>query len=558
MERPNTILIVENEAHVREATRLRLETKGYRVFAAETASQAQHILEREQIYLAIIDVRLQDDNDPNDVSGLDLAAELSPAVPKIILTGFQTPELIRRALIGYLKQLAPAQDVIAKQKGPQKLLEAVERVFASEVYDQINFSLHIRYEGGLTLRGLLAPLLEGSAGINDLAEVEVEELLRRLFRRESEIELHYLPPGHGGTSVALVKPIYYHGLEGSPIVVKFGPIEQIDKEISAYRNHVEPFVFRHSTVLVGQPVRTHRLAGCKLLFVGCSVDRPQDFNTFYRDRNVSDDKLQQVIRNIFTQSCGIWYQGKQGWRESDGSLCQAMAQQLSLDLASERSELKVTLNHLLDSKSLHHVILERKGSQSLRVQVDGTEKELPNPLFVLSQLRDRLPAPAFAAITHGDLNGRNLFVDETGCVWLIDFYRTGWGPALRDAAELESAVKFELIHNTNLPALLAFEDALATPATFSERLALPRRASDKEFQRALVAIQAIRQAAQGIAGRECTAEYYALLLFYALKMMTWKGVSPIDRQRQPVRRRHALYSAALLSAKFVQQDKSAE
>jgi DNA-binding response OmpR family regulator len=554
MERPNTILIVENEAQVREATRLRLETKDYRVFAAETASRTRHILARERVYLAIIDVRLQDDTDPNDVSGLDLAAELSAEVPKIILTGFQTPELTRRALIGYLEQVAPAQDVIAKQAGPQKLLEAVERVFASKVYDQINFPLHIRYEGGLTLRGLMAPLLKGSTGINDLEEVEVEELLRRLFRRETEIELYPIPPGHGGISVALVKPIYYQGMEGSPIVVKFGPIEQINKEISAYRNHVEPFVFRRSTVLVGQPVRTHRLAGCKLLFVGCSVDRPQDFNTFYRDRNVPDDKLQQVIRNIFAQSCGIWYQGKREWRESDGSLCQAMTQQLSLDLTSERSELKTTLNHLLDSKPLHRVIMERKGSQSLRVQVDGTEKKLPDPLFVLSQLRDRLPTPAFAAITHGDLNGRNLFVDEIGCVWLIDFHRTGWGPALRDAAELESAIKFELIHNTNLPALLAFEDTLATPATFSERLALPRRASDKEFQHAVVAIQAVRQAAQGIADQECMEEYYALLLFYALKMMTWKGVSPIDRQRQPVRRRHALYSAALLSAKFAPQE----
>jgi DNA-binding NarL/FixJ family response regulator len=555
MERPNTILIVENEAQVRAATRLRLETRGYRVFAAETASEARQILENERVYLVIIDVRLQDDTDPSDVSGLDLAAELGPEVPKIILTGFQTPELTRRALIGYLKQVAPAQDVIAKQEGPRKLLEAVERVFNNEVYDQINFPLQIRYDRGLTLQALMAPLLEGSTALNDLEEVEVEELFRRLFQRETQIELYYIPPGRGGTSVALVKPIYYRGMEGSPIVVKFGPVEHINREISAYRNYVEPFVFRYSTVLIGQPVRTHRLAGCKLLFVGCSVDKPRDFNTFYRDRNVSDEKLQHVIRNIFAQSCGIWYKGRRGWDAFDGSLCQAMEQQLSLDLTSDHSELKATLNSLLDGKSFHHVALGGTGPQRLCVQVDGTEKELPNPLFVLPQLRDRLPMPTFAAITHGDLNGSNLFVDEKGSVWLIDFYRTGWGPALRDAAELESAIKFELIHSTNLPALLAFEAALLTPATFSERLTLPRHASDKAFQRALVAIQTVREAAWEIADRECMDEYYALLLYYALKMMTWKGISSIDRRRQPIRQRHALYSAALLSAKFVVQDR---
>jgi len=554
MKRPNTILIVENEAQVREATRLRLETRGYRVFAAETAGEARQILERERVYLVIIDVRLQDDKDPNDVSGLDLAADLGPEVTKIILTGFRTPEVTRSALIGYLKQVAPAQDVIAKQDGPRKLLEAVKRVFISEVYDQINFSLQIHYDRGLLLQALMAPL-EGLASIDNLKEVEVEELFRRLFRQETEIKVYYIPPGRGGTSVALVKPIYYNGMEGSPLVVKFGPVEQINTEISAYRDHVEPFVLRHSTVLVGQPVRTHRLAGCKLLFVGCSVDRPQDFNTFYRDRNTSNEKLQQVIRNIFTQSCGIWYKGKRGWDTFDGSLFESMEQQLSLDLTSDRSELKVALNSLLDEKPFHHVTFDREAPQSLRVQVDGTEKELPNPLFILPQLRNRLPTPAFVAITHGDLNGRNLFVDETGSAWLIDFYRTGWGPALRDAAELESAIKFELMQSTNLPALLAFEDALATPATFSERLALSHRASGKAFQRAIAAIQTVREAAYDIAEMECMDEYYALLLFYALKMITWKGISSIDKQRQPIRQRHALYSAVLLSAKFVPQDK---
>ena len=141
---------------------------------------------------------------------------------------------------------------------------------------------------------------------------------------------------------------------------------------------------------------------------------------------------------------------------------------------------------------------------------------------------------------------------------LIDFYRTGWGPALRDAAELESAIKFELIHSNNLAGLLAFEDALLAPVTFSERLTLPRRASGQAFQRALAAIQAVRDAAWEIAESEGMDEYYALLLFYALKMMTWKGVSSVDKRRQPFRQRHALYSAALLSARFAPQDKPVE
>jgi DNA-binding response OmpR family regulator len=550
MKIPNTVLIVDNEAEVRESARLRLETKGYHAFVAKTADEARRILESERVYLAIIDVRLQDDNDPNDVSGLDLAAELGPEIAKIILTGFRTPEVTRRALIGYLNQVAPAQDVIAKQDGPRKLLETVERVFANKVHDQINFSLEIHYGKGFTLQQLMIPMEDS---IDSLEEVEVEELFRRLFRRESKIKLYYIPLGRGGASVALVKP-FYNGMEGSPVVVKFGPVERINKEVSAYRDHVEPFVHRHSTVLIGQPVRTHRLAGCKLLFVGCSVDDPQDFNTFYRDKSVSGEKLQQVIQNIFAQTCGIWYNGKREWKEYDDYLSQVMARELSLDLASGHSEPEAALNELSDGKLFHRVTFDAS-PQRLRVQIDGAEEELPNPLFVATRLQDHLPHPSFAAITHGDLNGRNLFVDEAGCTWLIDFYRTGWGPALRDAAELESAIKFELIHSKNLPALLAFEHAVVTPATFPEELALPRRASGWEFQRALAAIQAVRKAACEIAETERMDEYYAMLLFYALKMMTWKGISSVDRRRRQFRQRHALYSAALLSAKFVPPDK---
>lgn len=371
--------------------------------------------------------------------------------------------------------------------------------------------------------------------------------------------LYYIPPGRGGTSVVRVKPIY-NGVEGSSFVVKFGPIEQINKGISAYRDYVESFAFRHATVLMGQPVRTHHLAGCKLLFVGCSVDDPRDFNTFYRDKRVSDRKLQQAIQNIFAQTCGIWYKGKRERKADDGSLCEFMARELSFDLSSDDSEsddseMEAALNNLLDGKPFRRVTFDRTSPQRFRARIDGVEEELPDPLFVVTHMQERLPKPSFAAITHGDLNGRNMFVDEAGCTWLIDFYRTGWGPALRDAAELESAIKFELIHSTNLPALLTFEKAIVAPAAFLEELTLPSRTSGKEFQRALAAIQAIRKTAYDIAETERMDEYYALLLFYALKMMTWKGISSVDIKRQPLRQRHALYSAALLSAKFAPQDK---
>jgi len=206
---------------------------------------------------------------------------------------------------------------------------------------------------------------------------------------------------------------------------------------------------------------------------------------------------------------------------------------------------------LANGESFHNVTF-KKFQRSISANVDGQQEEFHNPLYVITHFSKNLPIPSFASITHGDLNGHNLFVDEKKMVWLIDFYKTGWGPALRDAAELESSIKFQLIKNDNLPKLLAFERALLKQAKFSEELPLPVQfQKSDEFQRAFMAIQFIRRAAAEIGETDIMEEYYAILMYYALKMMTWKGISSTDKQRRLTRQRHALYSAALLGSKFI-------
>ncbi|MCB0192466.1 MAG: response regulator [Anaerolineae bacterium] len=545
MQPPNTILIVDNEFNVRDDLKDFLMIDGFQVFAAGSADEALEILKHNRIYLAIIDVRLKDDNDPHDMSGLDFAAQLAPEVAKIILTGFRTEDLIRQAMNGYKNQITPAYDVLAKQEGPEKLLDTVKDVFTRKINSQINLSLEITYDEGYSLSAMMAPLQETIDF--DLEESEVEELFRRLFRQESSIKIYYLPPGRGGASVALVKPTY-NGIDGHPIVVKFGLANHIDREVAAYREFLEPFAHRYSTVIIDQPARTHHLAACKLLFVGHSVDKPRSFNTVYKDQTILDAMVQKIVHNIFVHSCGIWYKGKRRWQESDGPFSAFMNQQLSLHLDAERSELKTIINALVDDSSDN--TFRRINPQTVAAKVDDTFIELADPLYVLAHLGDCLPKPSFVSVTHGDLNGHNLFIDESGSPWLIDFYRTGWGPALRDAAELESAIKFELLESTNLQALFQFEQTLLAPNTYSEQIVLPSHRETADFKRALIAIQAIREAARSIAETEHIDEYYALLLFYALKMITWQGMSAADRDRKSIRRRHALYSAALISTKL--------
>lgn len=104
------------------------------VIPAATPTEARRRLESGKIDLAILDIRLEDDDDERDVSGFILAREVARTVPKIILTGFPSFEAAREALRPHLDGLPAAVDFVAKSEGPAALLRAVRNAlgFGSE------------------------------------------------------------------------------------------------------------------------------------------------------------------------------------------------------------------------------------------------------------------------------------------------------------------------------------------------------------------------------------------------------------------------------------------
>ncbi len=59
--------------------------------------------------------------------------------------------------------------------------------------------------------------------------------------------------------------------------------------------------------------------------------------------------------------------------------------------------------------------------------------------WILAHAEESRIHSAQLAITHGDLHGDNMFVEEDHC-WAIDFERTGRGHILRDFVELEEDI----------------------------------------------------------------------------------------------------------------------
>lgn len=120
-----TILIADNNREFLNTISWFLEQEEYRVLVVDNREAAREVLERNVADLAIIDIRLANDRDEKDLSGLDLARTARTTTPKIIYSEFPTYEAARIALGPRINGLPPAVDFVGKDEGPQALLTAI-------------------------------------------------------------------------------------------------------------------------------------------------------------------------------------------------------------------------------------------------------------------------------------------------------------------------------------------------------------------------------------------------------------------------------------------------
>jgi CheY-like chemotaxis protein len=143
-----TILFVDNQNDVRQKWAKLLQESGYAVRLASTSQQAHSELMSGGVDLAVIDVRLENDDLESDISGLELAAdEAFRHIPKIILTGFpMSYEGQRKVWIPVGGEPPAVIAFVGKEEQPKALLNEIDNAFevwprlsmlSSRVSDQI-------------------------------------------------------------------------------------------------------------------------------------------------------------------------------------------------------------------------------------------------------------------------------------------------------------------------------------------------------------------------------------------------------------------------------------
>lgn len=118
------------------ATRSELvEAAGFKVLAAHTPEEARTLVNNKNnhIDLAVIDLRLHNDDDPDDITGLFLAKELHSLILVIMQTDFASVATVQAALRRNEVGESIADDYVSKNDGSGALIESIIKLLSTRL-----------------------------------------------------------------------------------------------------------------------------------------------------------------------------------------------------------------------------------------------------------------------------------------------------------------------------------------------------------------------------------------------------------------------------------------
>jgi|GEM_PF-3279766 len=134
------ILLADNNPTFLESYRKFLSNAGYQVITATDPEGARKTLDEKRVDLALLDIRLVDDGDEKDISGLEIAVDKAyRRVPKIILTAFiPSAENLRKTLGPRADDVPSAVYYFHKNEDPKRLQQLVAD--SLEIWPQVLLS----------------------------------------------------------------------------------------------------------------------------------------------------------------------------------------------------------------------------------------------------------------------------------------------------------------------------------------------------------------------------------------------------------------------------------
>jgi anti-anti-sigma factor len=372
------------------------------------------------------------------------------------------------------------------------------------------------------------------SGVDKLLEVTIEgggewrpewdAIIRRLYHDCGSVTLTPLP---GGFMSSTFKAVAYDhdGRRTLPSVVKIGPVALTRREQQANREYVSRFILTNGTSVLGD-AQQGDWAGLRYNFLG--VNGPESRLVWlyeqYLQRPIPD--VLALLERLFTGVLKPWY-AQPRWEQ--------------LSLYREHSPMR-----------LFPSVVET-AEEVLGISADAPEFDchelgvsLPTPFRFLKYEYPKRAAESrlwYTAVTHGDLNLRNVLVDERDNLYVIDFSETRPRNAVSDFARLEPVLKFEMTRiesDEDVRRLVEYEEGLASVSSLDEAPPFRYTGDDPLVSRAHAAITLLRRYAD-------RATLFELdVIPYWIAMLEWTYSVVCYRQVTPRHKRYAACSAALI------------
>lgn len=487
--------------------------------AATSVAEAVILLDSHYFTVAIVDISLVS-GDPKDSQGMEflhMLAErkLDNVVSIIVLSAYGDIGRLRKAFrYFHIYDFLPKSDFNAVD-----LIDAIRGALAAQKRLE---TLTIELQSRRTLPSLWErfdwPQRETAA---ELAS-EMIDLLRRLFPDATDLFLQPMTAGQSGAVVVKAEPIY-GAKRGSPLIVKVGKREKIEIERNNYDDHIDRFISNQaSTRLRYVPGRV--MGAIAYSLVGPDLGEVRSLAEYFPKASVTD--LQRVFDNLFQYTCRRWYENREQPRRTR-------------DLVA----LYENGLHIHDWGDIWRSIAQVMPDLAApRLSFPGIEGDFCNPKIWLESQNYQIYLPAWLATTHGDLNEYNVLVTDDNRAWLIDFYRTGTGHILRDAIELECAIKFSLAGIVDLAAQQMLEELLLSQAKPAQPLQTP---NGFPLAKALEAITYLRNLASDFTEQDMR-EYLSALLLHTLYLLSLDFLHARDDHS----RVRVMLSAAMIASKL--------
>lgn len=536
-----TLLVADNDAEALATVEEYLTSLGFKVLTATSPGEAKKIFDTHLVHLAVFDMRMVDDKDEKDRSGLRLARETSSSIPKLILTKYPTHEDVRDAMKLDSRALPPAVDFLDKQDGLEKLGEAINQAITR--YVRINRDLVILFNEAhgnnfFHLAGLVTSNPAGDS-LQSNAE-ELEDLFRRLFVADHQIKIdRLLWHRHGRAAVSVFA--YMSGNVPESFVVVFGQPEKIAMEVLNYQTFA-PKAPGHNTSVLGRTVETAHLAGLAYGLAGLDLETLVSLTQVYQMS--SDRVLTNVLTNLFSQTLGEWHENK---RISDEHSALSQWYQTRLQLEPDNRwqqgfrERALSLAQQIPALGAEMQI----AADRLTIRFGDQSFSYPDPERVLGGTL-KTPASILLMKTSGDLTGDNILTDGVSRTWVTDFVAAGLAPHVWNFIAVEATVRFDLIETDKLQWIHQMEQSLVA----SEFARLDAADLEAPLRKPVKAIQVIRRCATDLISKQRIPYHLGLLYLATRRLMDFNPALQLTTH-ELIRFAHILLATAMISERII-------